>query len=206
MVHLLKESLKTLHPFMPFVSEELWQKLEPDSGSLSTQPWPSAQKGMVNKISEKKMQVLLNVITAIRTLRVQWNIDANQKIECIFQAQEESFISLFEQNSLMIRNLIKAERISVHEQFTKPKGTAAGIYGKVKFYVPLSGLIDIEKEKTRLLKQLQNQQNALQALSNRLKNKVFMKKAPADVITKEKSKQKNLQEEIEQLNRLVSHL
>ena len=195
-----------LHPFMPFITEELWRTIKPQEKSLSLQPWPAAEKSMVDKKSEDAMQTLIELITSIRNIRTKWNIDPQSRIDCIMIPITKKDSRLLEENTSTIKSLAKIHHLLIKEQLAKPKDVAMGIVGKIKFYIPLSGIIDIKKEKERIETQIKNQALQRQSLMLRMKNKDFLKKAPKEVVEKEKFRLKDLETKIKELKEVIREL
>ncbi|MFA5060302.1 MAG: valine--tRNA ligase [Candidatus Omnitrophota bacterium] len=200
----LERSLKIIHPFMPFVTEEIWQKIKGSEQSLVISSWPKIDKDLVDKKGANSMQVLIDLITAIRTSRAQWNIDQASKTDCTLVALDSKTRNLFKENSSVVKTLGKIENLSIEEDFQRSKNTAAGIVEQIKFFIPLSGIIDIEKEKARIQKQVTEQEAALKNLSARLNNKEFTQKAPAEVVAKEKERSAILQKQVITLKKALA--
>ena len=202
----LEKSLRVLHPIMPFITEEIWSKVSPGSGSIMKQPWPHIQKQMIDKKIDSKMRVLIDLISAIRNLRAEWNIEPARRVDAYIRVLDLPVKKTIEENIGLIKSLARLENLKIETDIKDIKNAAVAVVGKLEVCVPLVDLIDVEKEKSRLISQLGEQKKALESLSLRLKNKEFLKKAPEEVVAKEKERQSELKEKITKLGKSISLL
>jgi len=202
----LEKSLRLLHPFMPFMTEEIWQRFSPDSGSIMIQKQPHLQEQMIDERAESQMQVVINLITAIRNVRANWSIDTSKKISVVLKISESKIRKRVEENVGIIERLAKIENLTIRKSVKPPKNSARGVVGKIDFYVPLVDVIDVSKEKERIKGQINNQKQLLTQIDKRLKNKQFLKKAPKEVVLKERKKQEELKEKVGKLKKIIKEL
>jgi len=205
-VALLKESLKMMHPFIPFVTEELWETLAEGKGRLCVQAWPSVEKELINERAVEDMQALMDLITAARTIRAQWNIKKNDPISCFLATTDSAARDLLENNLPILTHLARIAKPQILAQLPKQSNMANAVVGKIQIAVPLGELIDVEQEKNRILKDIQNQETAHQSLAGRLANESFRQKAPKDVIEKEEKRLKDLDTHITELKNIIKNL
>ena len=203
---LLEQSLKMIHPFMPYVTEEIWSQCHAGAGSISRKPWPAGHKQLVNKKAEERMQTLISLISSIRNLRSHWNVKPNEKIQCHLSSKSKDQLSLLQDNETLLKNLMRADLLTIDGRAAETKNSAATIVEDIKAVVPLSGLIDVGRERDRMLGQIEEQKRATKGLDSRLKNREFIKKAPKDIIEKEKERLKSIHEKIRELEQIVSSL
>jgi len=203
----LLESLKIIHPFMPFVTEEIWKHLNITESCLSVQPWPAPQDQFINPKDEREMGLIMELVSAVRNLRAQWNIKPQQKIDCYLTAPTKGIRDLFQANAATIQSLSSIKDFSIQEKLDDIKDAAAGILtGGVKFILPLGGIIDIAQEKKRIRGQIEGHQKNSTALTQRLGNKAFVEKAPPDVVKKEQQRLEHLKAKVEELEKVLSTL
>ena len=187
----LEKSLRMLHPFMPFITEEIWQKMPRESGlktdSIMIQAWPHIQKEMVSEEAEREMATLIEFITAIRNIRAVWNIEPQKEIEAIINTRDSELKRLINDNIDLMTRMAKVITIKVEEKL-KPKNSASSVVGKCEIYIPLEGVIDFEKEKARLKKEEEKLEGDIKSTRERLKDKNFTSKAPADVVKRFKER------------------
>jgi valyl-tRNA synthetase len=198
----LEKSLRMLHPIMPFVTEEIWQKLprEKDSpaDSIMISKWPHMQKGIVSEKAESDMKKLIELITAIRNIRSAWSIPPAAEIKTLINPHDQKTAALFENNTDMIRRLAKISDLKIGS-IAKPEGAAAGVVGSVEVYVPLEGVIDLAKERERLKKEEDRVASLIRSTESRLKDNSFVSKAPEDVVEKQRKQLADLKVQLEKL-------
>lgn len=200
--NVLEKSLRMLHPFMPFITEEIWQKLpRRDSGaqgSIMLQPWPRVHKEMILKSAESGMKRLIILITAIRNIRSVWNIEPRRGIDVILNVHVKGDEDFLSENLNLIKQMAWISGIKIGK-FAKPGNAAVSVVGGVEVYVPLDGLIDIGKEKARLKKEEDRIALEIKAITGRLRNKNFTQKAPDEVVQKQKLRKDELEIQIKKL-------
>ena len=194
----LQTILKLLHPYAPFITEELWQNFKPKSASdLIITQWPSPIT-YHNDIIELEISSLKNIITAIRAVRSRMNIPNSKPINLYVKCDKgkENFLS---RQMHLLKNFTVAEEVFIDPDTKKPTNSATVISNGIEFYIPLSGLVDLEKEKKRMEKRLQEIEKLLISISSKLSNQNFLDRAPEEVISREKNNQSMLTEEKEKL-------
>ncbi|MBM3248126.1 MAG: valine--tRNA ligase [Candidatus Omnitrophica bacterium] len=202
----LEKSIRMLHPFMPFITEEIWQKLAPETGSIMNQSLPHVQKQMIDKKTELQMQVIIDLVSSLRNIRAEWNIPPLEKIDVILKVTDHQAIKLLDENQAIIKNLSRINNFNIVEEIARPKDSASAVVGRVSFFVPLTGLIDIPKEKSRIESQISQNENILKSLNARLKNKQFLSRAPKEVVASEKQKSLEIADKIEKLKKVIKEL
>ncbi|MFC1704427.1 valine--tRNA ligase [Candidatus Omnitrophota bacterium] len=203
---ILEKSLRMLHPFMPFITEEIWQKIAAHRGPLMHQKLPHIQKQIIDKDVEREMRVVIDLITAIRNIRARWKVDVHKKIDVVLKITEEKLRVSVEHNAAIIQRLAKIENLSIKKSIKKPANSACSVVGKIEIYVPLVDIIDISKEREKIKNQVEQNAILLQGIRGRLQNTQFIKKAPKQVVAKEQQRQKELVEMIATLNKLEKEL
>jgi len=202
----LATSIKMIHPFMPFVTEEIWQHLNLDAACVSVQPWPKGAPTKINKDLEAQMQILLDIVTHIRNVKTEWNIKPNQEIDCYFTARAKDKKQLIEDNAGMLQDLLKIKALKVQDDLKALPNSASGIVDLIKFFVPLGDVIDIAREKERMQTQMTQFTKAQEGLAKRLSNKSFLAKAPQDVVAKEKERLDTLKVKIQEITKTIKNL
>ncbi len=199
---ILEKSLRMLHPVMPFVTEEIWQKLPRDkdstSESIMISKWPHLQKEMISIGAEEEMKKLIDVISAIRNIRAAWNIIPGSEIKVLVNTHVVSDSKLLIDNSEMIKRLARSSDLNVGK-ISKPKGAATGVVGTMEVYVPLEGLIDLEKERSRLRKEEDRVSSAIKSLNSRLGDNNFTSRAPKDIVELQRKQLEDLTLQLEKL-------
>jgi valyl-tRNA synthetase len=199
----LEKFLRTLHPFMPFITEEIWQKLyepqnpgtrERENGSIMIQPWPHLQENIIDKKIENKMEAVFETITAIRNMRSEMDIPVQMNIKTIISTGNKTKRQLLNSLSSQIRNLSRLSELAVEEKYTQLKSTITTVVGDMHISIPLSGIVDVEKEKAKLDEKIKKTEQEIKLKENTLGNKNFVKKAPEEIVAKEKEKLKELKD------------
>ncbi|HEY3277330.1 MAG TPA: valine--tRNA ligase [Syntrophorhabdaceae bacterium] len=193
----LTDILKLLHPIMPFLTEELYQRLPArERESIMIAPFPVFDEDEVDSEAEEGMNMLMGIVDSIRNIRGETGIAPHVKIAAIIKAHE--YRPLLEQYGYYIKELAKIEDLSFTEG-DAPDQAAIGLYKGVEVFVPLKGVIDIDKELGRIRKELSKMETDMERLFNKLNNESFRQKAPEDVIVKSEGQYKELEEKREKL-------
>ncbi len=186
----LKGILKLLHPFMPFITEEIWQHMPGRGVTVMRASWPVARDELADPEAEKEIAVLMDVTRAIRHIRSEMNIPPGRKVEVLLAVPEESVRELLKKGTEYIQILTNGAIKIFPALADAPENAAHAVTARgVEVFVPLKGLIDIEKETVRLKKELSAVEKDLARVQGKLKNPAFLAKAPAEVVDKEKVKE-----------------
>ena len=187
--YVLERTLRLLHPFMPFLTEEIWQRVPHEGRSIMTAPWPAADAALVDEAAERQMASIMEVIVRIRNMRAEVGAAPGKKSEVIVYFADKSLAPVFSAHAAYLAALAQAEPLTVLEDgAAKPENAMAAIAAGVEVYLPLKGLIDVEKERARLEKELANLAGEEKRLGGKLANEGFVKKAPPAVVEKEREK------------------
>ena len=199
--YVLKKIIILLHPYAPFVTEEIWSKIKKQSDSdLIVTNWPIIDKKWINKSLENEMKILKNLISSVRTIRSQMNVPPNRLCNMVVQCNNQQK-SILNSHSLIIKSLAKIDNINMTEDAKKPAQAATAIVDNMEIFIPLHGIIDLDLEKSRLQKRINELNMHLVTVNNKLENKDFLKRAPEDVILGEKDKKENMVLELEKITK-----
>jgi len=201
-VRVLDAVLRLLHPFMPFITEEIWQSLPMnESGaaavkSIMLQPYPQPDPAALDTPAEAEMALLQSVIGAVRNIRGEMNVPPAKEAVLILNAEDD----LLQPLATYENYIRKLGRISVvHYQAERPALAASAVAGGVQIWMPLAGLIDVEVEKKRLEKEIARLEVQVSGLVKKLINKDFVDRAPREVIEKETKKKQDFTETLNKL-------
>ena len=196
--YVLTEMLKLLHPFMPFITEEIWQALPHEGDFLMMQNWPAANDAMSFPAEEKAMELVMDAIRAIRTRRSEMNVPPSKKAHLTVAANETEVFTL---GMPFLKKLAYASEVEVvpADQAPDAAGKVAVVTHAAQLFIPLGELVDLEKEKQRLEKELKKQRAELEKLNAKLQNPGFVNKAPAHVVEAEKERAVQLTELVTKL-------
>jgi len=203
-IYTLRNILKLLHPFIPFITEEIWQNVKlADEPDLIVAEWPPAHTAYFNDRAEKEMVLIQQVVGAIRNIRGEMNVPPNKKAQVLIKSNNNGSLKLIKQNEVYLISLAKLSEIVVGTELSKPKHSASSVVADVEIFVPLEGLIDIEVERKRLTKEISRLEKQVETIKAKLMNVDFIAKAPRQVVDREKQKSMDFQEN---LNKLQSNL
>ncbi|ACX51457.1 valyl-tRNA synthetase [Ammonifex degensii KC4] len=198
--------LKLLHPFIPFVTEEMWHQLEPESAPLIVQSWPAVEEKRKDAAAEAAVGILQEVVRAVRHLRAEMQVPPGKRATVILVTPEAEKMGLLEEHRRIVESLSAGELVLKETLLEKPVNAAHAVAAGVEIYLPLEGLIDVEKERARLQKELKELEEELARVRRKLDNPSFLAKAPAEVVAKERAKEEELEKNRLSLEKLLSFL
>ena len=190
----LDKGLRMLHPFMPFITEEIWQKLGLDEETIMLSEFPTENKKYVDLAAEKEFDYLKEIVNAIRNIRGEANVSPAKKIEVIFKIVNDGEKEILEHNAKILDKLANVEKYEFNTEI--PALVGFKLIETTEIYVPLADLIDKEKEIAKLEKDIQKTQKELDRVLGKLSNEKFLSKAPKEVIDKENGIKEELENKI----------
>jgi len=186
--------MELLHPFMPFITEEIWQHLPHEGETIMLAQWPKAQKELINKNIESEMALIMDTIRAIRNLRSEMNVPLGKEAEVFIAANKQDALETVQKGQAYIKVLASVSDLHLELNITeKPRQAVTAVIQGMEIFLPLKGLVDIEKETARLQKELAKVNEEIERLEKKLNNPGFISKAPAEVVEKEREKLANYQ-------------
>ena len=184
--HVLSGTLQLLHPFMPFITEEIWQALPHEGPSIMVSKWPEADERLYFPAEEQEMEEIMAAIRAVRNRRSEMNVPPSKKAALIIATQKPA---LFAQAEPFMKRLAWASQVTVQQQAPADvSGMVTCVTQAAQIYMPLSELVDLDKERERLQKELDNALNMVTRTEGKLKNESFVSRAPEAVVNAEKEK------------------
>lgn len=205
LIHVLESSLKLMHPFMPFVTEAVWQNIK-ERSSIMTEAWPVAERSCVRKDAEKNIEIIQAVIISIRNIRADMNIPHSTMLTAYAAPLKKDGKDRLKDGIEYITRLARLEKLVIDNDVKKPAQCATAVLEGFNVFVSLEGVIDVESEKARLRKKMGDLETQLRHTDDRLKNKDFVTRAPEAIVSKEKEKGEKLREQIERLEKTLSGL
>jgi valyl-tRNA synthetase len=195
--------LKLVHPFMPFITEELWHLLEEraEGQSISTERFPAFDTAKINPVIESEISFLQTVILGIRNIRGEMNIPPSKLLTILLKTDklDPRYID-------NLKKLCRAEEVTIGMNVEKPPMSAIAALKDCEIFIPLEGVIDLEAERTRLTKEAQRLEQSLNGVMKKLGNESFVKNAPADVVEKEQQKATDWNERLTKLKDVINSL
>jgi valyl-tRNA synthetase len=197
---ILEGTMRMLHPIMPFITEEIWQRLPHEGDSIMVASWPKQQAAETDAKVEEAMQTIMDVIDAIRSVRGEMNVPPSSEVEIRIQTPNpEKAELLTEHLEEYLSAFGRFSQISIAEHQEKPAAAAVAVISDIVIYIPLAGIIDIEKEKDRLQKRLDKVLKELTGTQKTLDNPKFVDRAPEAVVEQKRTRLAVLESEQEKL-------
>ncbi|WP_019851270.1 valine--tRNA ligase [Desulfitobacterium sp. PCE1] len=188
LLEVLEGTMRLLHPYMPFITEEIWHNLPTSGESIMIQSWPKVEGYREDDI-EKQMNQIMDVIKAVRNIRAEMSVQPGKKAEIILVAPEKAAFEVLELGRESIRLLAGGSTVDVVPSLeVKPAQAASAVLEGVEVYLPLRGLLDLDKEIARVEKEIAQAQQEQSRLEGKLNSQGFVAKAPEQVVAKEREK------------------
>jgi len=203
----LSELLTLLHPFMPFVTQEIWSHLPGHAEKdISKVLFPAIRPHLASSAPQAHMQLLQEVVTCVRNIRSELSINPGQKLDCLVRTANGADLALFTQNAPLITLLARLETFTAAPDIAAPKASASAAAGANAVFVPLAGAVDFDAELARLSKELAKAAKDAEIVDRKLANEDFTAKAPADVVAKEREKGAALRDKVAKLQELKARI
>ncbi|ENI5463784.1 valine--tRNA ligase [Staphylococcus pseudintermedius] len=202
----LDRIMRLLHPFMPFVTEHIWQNLPHEGESIVTSAWPTVDASFVFEESKDVMEQLVEIIKAVRQSRLEVNTPLSKEIPIKIQAKNETIQQLLKTNQHYLERFCNPSTLEIETQIDIPDKAMTTVVAAGEVILPIEGLIDMDKELERLEKDLQKWQKELDRVNKKLSNENFVNKAPEHVINEEKEKQVKYQEKYDGVKARIEQL
>jgi len=187
----LDNTLRLLHPYMPFITEEIWQHLPHNGDSISIATWPEYRNEFVHEQAANEMTLLMEVIRSVRNIRAEVNVPLSKKIQLLMKPDQITNEEILNKGITYIQRFCNPETIEISTNLQSPDKAMSAMVTGVAIYLPLAGLIDIGQEINRLEKELESLNFEVERVQKKLSNQGFVAKAPQDVIEKEKEKEQD---------------
>jgi len=196
--------LKLIHPFMPFVTEEIWQRLPGSYGSIMKARFPDASDFITDQQALKEMGLLMEVITGVRNIRGEMNISPSKKVNILIEMPDKAEADVLRNNIGHLKNLAKVDSVTIESKVSKPEASATTVLGQNQVHVLLKGLLDFQEEKRRLRKEIKKIEKDMGSAAKKLSNKEFLEKAPVEIVDKVSRKVESMRLKLEKLNQNLS--
>jgi valyl-tRNA synthetase len=186
LVAVLEPTLRLLHPFMPFITEEIWQQLPHRGESIMVAPYPRARATHIDTSAEREMQSLIDLVTAIRNIRGEMRIGPGVSLAVTVRAANEH-LGLFQAQRPLVEMLARC-RLEVDLEASRPPNTALAVVGPSEVYVDLTGVVDLVAERQRLTREMARLDETLAFLAGKLARPEFVDRAPAEIVERERTR------------------
>jgi valyl-tRNA synthetase len=200
--------MKLLHPFMPFISEEIWHHIRPRTAAeaLVVSPWPDAHALSADERAEQAFTRLQQLISGIRNIRAEAAVPPGKPIDVLVITHNQIISDELTEQAWVINKLQKISNLSIHTESDKPEGAASAVVDGIEIFVPLAGLIDLDKERQRISKEIERFEKFKLSVESKLSNDNFTSRAPEAVILNERNKLRDASANLEKLRDQLTSL
>jgi len=213
----LEQALRLLHPFMPYITEDLWQRLPGDKRlhkayqgaepTVMLTAYPEGAAGLIDEAAESEMQAIIEVVSRVRNIRSEMNIKPGERIPIVVAAPDENLRKVFLAAREQISRLVRASEVAVTERLEAPRASARAVLsGGAELAVPLEGLIDFEQERRRLQREQEKLQAEAAKLEAQLSNPNFVSRAPVERVNEVRERIAAIAQQSSQLQQTVENL
>ncbi len=192
--------VKLLHPFVPFITEEIWQRLPHTSESVMLAKFPQADEFIADGKSIREMHLLMGIITGVRNIRGEMNIPPKKQVKCVIDSREEEDRKILKDNLPYITSLAKAESVDIVSGVKKPDSSATYVFRDIQVHVSLKGMINYDDERKRIVKEIKKIEKEMSLSQKKLANKDFLDNAPDHIVESVKTKVEEMSTKLEKLN------
>ncbi len=186
--YVLDQSLRLLHPFMPYITEEIWQRIPHEGISIVKADFPRVREAFRDEQAAGEMALVIQAITGIRNIRGEMEIAPSARLQAVVNIHDETALPVLTAHGEAVKDLARLESLTVEKEAARPQGSATAIFPEFDIYVPILGIVDISAEMARIDKRLAKLEKELGQIEKKLANRHFLEKAPSDVVEKEKEK------------------
>lgn len=206
LVYVQDRFLRLLHPFMPFITEEIWQLLSHDGESIMVASYPVYDKSFVDEEADRQMEALMDVVSQVRRLRSEYNINPAQKLRIILVSANDELKQICAQSSGYIMDLARVEEMRLEQSVEHPGRYLKAVAAGAELYVEVSGLIDLGSEKERLRREMDRLDQEIQRSQEKLANQNYLSRAPEEVVARERTKLEEFVQVRDRLHRQIENL
>ena len=205
-VDVLKNILKLLHPYTPFITEEIWSYFQLNKTEfIINQNWPRVNNKLINIKVEDEMHFVMSIISAIRNLKSELNISPKKEINLVCRGDKIKTQVILDNNKYF-NDLVKVNNIKCYEKIDKPEKSSTLVINDIEIFIPLEDLIDIDKEIIRLQDKINDYQGRMNSVKKKINNENFVKRAPKEIVEHEKNKYINYKNNINKLKENLDNL
>ena len=199
--------MKLLHPFMPFITEEIWQRIESrsDSEALTISQWPTLD-GEPDKDALELFELIQEQVSAIRNIQSEMGLSPREELEILVKPSTESDAEKLKSESWIYHKFISISDITISSDIEKPKASASALVKGTELFIPLEGLIDLDKERLRIQKEIKKAEGFLKSVEGKLSNEKFVENAPDEVVERERQKKADAESDIKLLRQTLENL
>lgn len=206
LAYVLDQTLRLLHPIMPFVTEKIWESVPHEGESLVIAEYPVVHPELNDEVAAKGMDVLMELIRSVRTIRSEVNTPLSKKIELLIKTNDASIETFLKENETYIERFCNPENLVISSQIEAPESAMSAVITGAEIYLPLAGLINIDEEIIRLEKEMAKWESEVKRVQGKLSNERFVSSAPEAVVQVEREKEKDYLEKREAVAERIASL
>ncbi|WP_100405010.1 valine--tRNA ligase [Bacillus solitudinis] len=206
LAYVLDQTMRLLHPMMPFITEEIWQHLPHKGESITIASWPEQNEALMFADAVKDMDLLKEIIRSVRNTRSELNVPMSKQIELLVHAKDEKILAQLERGRSFIEKFCNPSKLQIATGLKAPDKSMSQVLSGVELFLPLAGLLDIDAEIARLEKELEKLDKEVERVDKKLNNQGFIAKAPEKVIEEEKAKQDDYKAKRETVKERIAEL
>lgn len=206
LAYVLDNTMRLLHPFMPFITEEIWQHLPHEGESITVAKWPEVRPELSNHEAAEEMRLLVDIIRAVRNIRAEVNTPLSKPIKLHIKAKDEHIQATLEKNRVYLERFCNPSELLIATDIPAAEKAMTAVVTGAELILPLEGLINIEEEIKRLEKELEKLNKEVERVQKKLSNEGFLTKAPAHVVEEERKKEKDYLEKREAVRARLAEL
>jgi valyl-tRNA synthetase len=206
LIFVFTQALKLLHPFMPFITEELWQRLPHQGTSVAVEDFPRCQPGLIDADVERQVEVLEEVITKIRNIRAEMNVDAAKRVQINLASSDEKTRTLLKRSTTYIENLARCEQIGIFASIVPGNHSHRDVVSGIDIEMSLEGVIDLGAERSRIQKEISKVEREMTPIQQKMLNPNFVAHAPTQVVELNRTRLVEFEEKLAKLNENLKRL
>ncbi len=206
LAHVLDQTMRLLHPLMPFITEEIWQHLPHEGESITVAAWPTVNPNFNFEQDAQSMKLLMDIIRSVRNIRAEVNTPMSKKVPLYISAKDAATAAILEENKAYIEKFCNPESLQIGEGIEAPGQTMSAVVSGAELFLPLAGLINVEEEIARLEKELEKWAKEVKLVSGKLSNEKFVSKAPEALVNAEREKLVDYQEKYATVEKRLAEL
>ncbi|UCZ55357.1 valine--tRNA ligase [Bacillus shivajii] len=206
LAYVLDQTMRLLHPFMPFITEEVWQHLPHEGESITVSKWPEKQESFMDNEAVKDMELLKEIIRSVRNTRAELDVPMSKEITLFISANDEDRLSQLERGKAYIERFCRPSELKMETGMKAPEKSMSSVLSGVELYLPLAGLLDLDAEIARLEGEVKRLDDEVNRVQKKLGNEGFVAKAPENVVQAEREKEKDYVEQRDKVKARIEEL
>lgn len=206
LAYVLDNTMRLLHPFMPFITEEIWQNLPHEGESITIAAWPVVNESLSDKARASEMKLLMDIIRSVRNIRAEVNTPMSKKVPLYLSTRDAKTTAILEANRQYIERFCNPETLTIGEGIEAPGKSMSAVITGAELFLPLEGLINVDEELVRLQKELEKWNSEVKRVQGKLSNERFVANAPEAVVAEERAKEQDYLEKYATVEKRIAEL